>query len=120
MTEYLSARDLAGLIPDAVARDWGLLELAAARPASGFGEVEAFPTLWEKAAALFHGVLHLHPFIDGNKRTAWLGAAVFLALNDHWLEAPADEAYGFVVGTVEHHAEVLDLATWLRGHSRPM
>jgi death-on-curing protein len=51
-------------------RDHHVLESAAARPmASAFGE-DAYPTLLEKAAALFHSLVLNHPFVDGNKRTA--------------------------------------------------
>ena len=55
--------------------------VAAARPASSaFGE-DAFPTLPEKAAVLLHAIARNHPFADGNKRTAWVVARLFLALN---------------------------------------
>src|SRR4051812_14519550 len=47
---------------------------AAARPfASAFGE-DAYPSPWEQAAALFHGIICDHVFVDGNKRTGTLAA----------------------------------------------
>jgi death-on-curing protein len=61
--------------------------------------VEAYPGLFEKAAALLHSLLLNHPFIDGNKRTAWLSTAVFLAANGAGLlEIDQDEAYKLVMG----------------------
>jgi len=52
-------------------RDFGLLDSAVMRPqASAFGD-DAYPTIHEKAAALLHGLARNHPFVDGNKRTAW-------------------------------------------------
>lgn len=72
-------------------RDYGLLASAAARPQSGAYDVEAYPTLFEKAAALLHSLASNHAFVDGNKRTAWWSTAVFLMINDWRLIEPLDE-----------------------------
>jgi death-on-curing protein len=62
-------------------RDRGLLESAVARPfQSAFGE-DAYPSIHEKAAALFHSLIANHPFSDGNKRTAVLALADFILAN---------------------------------------
>lgn len=60
-------------------RDEGLLESALARPENllSYGA----PTLHELAAAYGYGLAKNHPFIDGNKRTAFLTTAVFLMDN---------------------------------------
>lgn len=64
---------------------------ALARPqAAGFG-VEFYPTLFEKAAALLHGLASTQGMKDGNKRTAWAVAATFLEINGHPLKEPLDE-----------------------------
>lgn len=55
-----------------------------------FGE-DPYPTLFEKAAALLHSVASNHALIDGNKRTAWAAAMVFLDLNGHQMIEPLDE-----------------------------
>jgi death-on-curing protein len=61
--------------------DEGMLQSSIARPqATAFGE-DAYPTLWDKAAALLHSVARNDAFIDGNKRTAWASAWAFLRLN---------------------------------------
>ncbi len=61
--------------------DEGLLQSAVARPqTSAFGD-DAYPTLWDKAAALLHSLARNHAFVDGNKRTAWASAWAFLRLN---------------------------------------
>lgn len=61
--------------------DEGMLQSSIARPqATAFGE-EAYPTLWDKAAALLHSLARNHAFVDGNKRTAWASAWAFLRLN---------------------------------------
>lgn len=64
-----------------IVADEGLLQSSAARPqTSAFGD-DAYPTLWDKAAALLHSLARNHAFVDGNKRTAWASAWVFLRLN---------------------------------------
>lgn len=99
-------------------RDAGLLAAAAARPgATAFGE-DAYPDLWEKAAALLHSIVTNHPLVDGNKRLGWLATAVFLLLND----VPADRAgnddvYELVIAVAEGRGdarEVGDIAARLR------
>jgi death-on-curing protein len=61
--------------------DEGLLQASVARPmSSAFGQ-DAYPTLWDKAAALLHSLARNHAFVDGNKRTAWASAWAFLRLN---------------------------------------
>ena len=57
------------------------VETNAYRPQSGFGGHDAFPDLWSKAAAYLHGISSTQYFTDGNKRTAWLAAVVFLDAN---------------------------------------
>jgi death-on-curing protein len=54
---------------DALA-DFGLLESAVLRPQTAIGELDAYPSVHEKAAALMHSLIRNHPFVDGNKRTA--------------------------------------------------
>lgn len=79
-------------------RDLGLLESAANRPQSFVFGVEAYAGLFEKAAALLHGLVANHPFVDGNKRTGWMSAVVFLDVNGaDMLEVDQDEAFKLVM-----------------------
>ena len=74
-------------------RDRRLLESAANRPyQSAFGE-DAYPSLPEKAAALFHSLVCNHCFSNGNKRTAVLALDWFLLANDHLLGLDDVETY---------------------------
>jgi death-on-curing protein len=75
---YAIARDVAG---DFVVREPGLLASAVARPGTVVFGVEAYSTLWEKAAALLHSLTSNHPLVDGNKRLGVASAVVFLARN---------------------------------------
>lgn len=86
MTRYLTASEVLTVAQDVLGgppgiRDVGLLESAVARPrASVFGE-DAYPSLWEKAAALLHSLAANHALVDANKRTAWTATLLFLELN---------------------------------------
>ena len=91
----------------------GAIAAAVARPqATVFGD-DAYPIVWEKAAAMLQSLACNHGFMSANKRTAWLSAVVFLALNDH----PLDPTYNpaelteFVIAVVEHrHQDVTAIA----------
>lgn len=64
-------------------RDRGALEAAVMRPRVTFGGAPLYPTLAEMAAALLEGVARNHPFVDGNKRAAFLAALTFLEVNGY-------------------------------------
>ena len=65
-------------------RDAGLLESALARPQNfyAYGEQDLF----RLAAAYAEGIARNHPFIDGNKRTAYATAGLFLYVNGYILD----------------------------------
>jgi death-on-curing family protein len=95
-------------------RDGGLLESAVARPFhSAFGE-DAYPTTFEKAAALFHSLIANHPFQDGNKRTAVLALNHFLLANDYWHFISNAGVYAIATRTASYrerglsHSDALD------------
>ncbi|WP_418957326.1 type II toxin-antitoxin system death-on-curing family toxin [Streptomyces tritici] len=94
----------------------GLLESAVHRPrARMFGE-SAYGDPYEQAAALLHAIAANHPFVDGNKRAAWLSAAVFLAVNGVDLaDVDQDLAYELVIEVAGgERADIPDIARRLR------
>jgi death-on-curing protein len=97
-------------------RDYGLLSSSAARPATVVFGHEAYPDLWEKAAALLHSLCMNHALIDGNKRLSWAATRVFLGLNEVPLsdvEVDAAEAFMHAVAGGQL-TEVADIARELR------
>ena len=100
-------------------RDLAALQAALARPFAGFGEVELFPGLHQKVAALADGIVNYHPFLDGNKRTGVSAAGIMLALNGGELTAGNDELVWFGRHLAVARPVVEEIAGWLRGHSRP-
>lgn len=76
----------------------GLLESAVHRPRARMMGTPAYEDRFEQAAALLHALASNHPLVDGNKRTAWLAAATFLAVNGVDLSgADQDLAYALVI-----------------------
>ncbi|WP_028647402.1 type II toxin-antitoxin system death-on-curing family toxin [Nocardiopsis sp. CNT312] len=122
MTTYLTKEDLLGVIervlpPHTRLRDAGQLHAAVLRPQTTAFGTDAYPDLWQKAAALMQSLLIGHPLADGNKRLAWLGAVVFLELNGlETRKIDTDAAYDLVIAvTTGAVAEVPEIATRLRG-----
>ena len=71
--------------------------------------------LTEEAAALWESLAQNHPFIDGNKRTAFAATYTFLAINGARITADAEAAYSFIIGLHETGTfEFTCLADWLR------
>lgn len=85
-------------------RDRNLLESALARPRQIYNYADD-PSLPQLAAAYAGGITHNHPFLDGNKRTAFVVMAVFLARNGWRFKAPQVDVVvkmlAFAGGTLE-------------------
>ena len=78
-------------------RDEGLLESALAQPQATFGGQFLHPTISEQAAAYLYHIAMNHPFIDGNKRTAFAVTDTFLRLNACTLNLTDDGVYDLVM-----------------------
>ena len=78
-------------------RDESLLESALAQPQATFGCQFLHPTISEQAAAYLYHIAMNHPFIDGNKRTAFAVIDTFLRLNGCALNLTDDRAYDLVM-----------------------
>lgn len=72
-------------------RDPGLLDSALARPKNLFAYSEQPPSLARCAAAYAKGIVANHPFVDGNKRTAFTVSVTFLRLNGLRITAPKED-----------------------------
>ncbi|MEV6819537.1 Fic family protein [Nocardiopsis dassonvillei] len=126
MTPYLTRADVAAVIDAALPgyvsmRDVGQLHAALLRPqATAFGD-DAYPDVWQKAAALMQSVLIGHPLSDGNKRLAWIAAKAFLRLNGQKVGRPdQNAAYDLVIAvTTGDLADVPEIADRLRGLMPP-
>jgi death-on-curing protein len=96
-------------------RDEGLLESALAQPQATFGGEFLHPTIPEQAAAYLYHIAMNHPFIDGNKRTAFATMDTFLRLNGYSLNLSDEQAYKLVLQVVQRQISKAELAVYLQG-----
>ncbi|WNZ45556.1 type II toxin-antitoxin system death-on-curing family toxin [Leptolyngbya boryana CZ1] len=73
----------------------------------------ASATIFDLAAAYAYGLARNHPFIDGNKRIAFVVAAVFLELNGYSLNAPEEEVVEVVLRLAAGQESQAAIANWL-------
>ncbi|MDP3992901.1 MAG: type II toxin-antitoxin system death-on-curing family toxin [bacterium] len=99
-------------------RDAGLVEPALARPRASFGDYEAYPDLYSKAAVLLAGLVKNHGFVDGNKRTATAATSVFLQKNGYDFIASETALWKFVVAVAEGKYDTEEIAAWLKKHTK--
>jgi death on curing protein len=97
-------------------RDEGLLESALARPLN----LAAYrsPEVHELAASYGVGLAKNHPFVDGNKRAAFLAVGMFLSLNGWRLTATPADATLAMLAVAAGQMDETAFAVWLRQHSR--
>lgn len=112
-------------------RDRSLLESAANRPMTSIGSEVKYPTVEMSASALFHSLIHNHPFHNGNKRTALVALLVLLDRNEFVLTCSQSDLFRRTLATAQHaliapgasdlaDREVAENSRWLRSHVRPI
>lgn len=96
-------------------RDEGLLDSALAKPRNkhAYGETD----IHRLAAAYASGIARNHPYIDGNKRTAFLAAYVFLKINGFHLVASEVSAVQMTVDLAAGNIDEIVFADWLRANT---
>jgi len=123
MSDYLTLVEALAIHDDQIerygglsgVRDQGILEAALYRPQTGY-----YANLVEEAAALWESLAQNHPFIDGNKRTAFAATYTFLAINGTNITADAESAYGFITGLYQANDFTFEnLLAWLRENVAP-
>ncbi|MBC6429368.1 type II toxin-antitoxin system death-on-curing family toxin [Nostoc sp. HG1] len=97
-------------------RDEGLLDSALAQPQATFGGELLHPTIHEQAAAYLYHLAMNHPFIDGNKRTAFAVMLTFLNLNNHTFNLSQEQAYNLVIRVVQQEISKEELSAFLKLH----
>jgi death-on-curing protein len=118
MTDYLTLAEVLAIHEDQIERyggsfglrDAGQLESALFRMQSGY-----YADVIGEAAALWESLSQNHPFIDGNKRTAFACTYTFLAINGIEITADSAQTYVFVIDLYEsNHFRFEVLEPWLR------
>jgi death-on-curing protein len=122
MSDHLTLAELLAIHADQIERyggspeirDYGLLEAALFRPQTGY-----YADLIEEAAALWESLAQNHPFVDGNKRTAFAATYTFLVINGARLTADSQEIYGFIAELYSANQFNFEmLGPWLHRHVR--
>ncbi|MCM3790394.1 type II toxin-antitoxin system death-on-curing family toxin [Domibacillus indicus] len=97
-------------------KDEKMLDSALMRPqSSAFGE-DAYPSLTEKAAALYASLAQNHAFQNANKRTAFACLHQFLWINGYRLQIPEKEAEDYTVYVVNEKPPIQLISDWISEH----
>jgi len=94
-----------------------LLDSAVHQAYQTYGGQDLYPTPFDKAAALIRSLTSNHPFLDGNKRTAWLAAWVLLRANNIRIMATTEEIVNLMVAVATKKLEVEDISNFLLDHA---
>src|SRR5271155_1317929 len=95
-------------------RDEGLLESALAKPQNLYAY--GSPSLADLAAGYAAGIIHNHPFLDGNKRTGFLTAATFLELNGLVFTASEESVVETTLKLAAGKLNEAGYAAWLKAN----
>ena len=126
--DYLTVADILGMHAILIEkyggmagiRDMGSLESAAFRPQSGY-----YSDIVEEACALIESLLLNHPFMDGNKRTAFAACSVFLRINGQHIKADSNKLFMLIIRwlqlppTERFRTMANDLQTLVEIHNKP-
>ncbi len=97
-------------------RDMGALESALLRPQMGY-----YDGIIEEAAAMLESLAMNHPFVDGNKRTAFYATDTFLRKNGHFIDCDNDDAYAFFMRLFQTNSfRFAELKVWLEEQVKPL
>ncbi len=124
MTEYVTTADALFFHEELIERyggshgirDLGALESALHRPQTGYYE-----TIVQEAAALLESLVQSHPFVDGNKRTAFAVVDVFLRINGQTVRADSQSISTTMVTLIEQQQfDMAHLVPWLESIIAPV
>ena len=97
-------------------RDTDLLDATLNKPKNLYPYSNEEPGLVELAASYAFGIARNHPFIDGNKRTAFVVCRLFLKLNGKNLMASQEEKYNIFMKLAAGNLSEQELASWITCH----
>ncbi len=98
-------------------RDLALLQSALAQPKVTVGRKSVHKSLFDKAAAYGFHLCRNHPFIDGNKRVAFVLMDLFLQRNGREIVAKEEDAYSLMIDLSSGKVSKTQLSSWLKNHS---
>lgn len=90
------------------------MESAINRPYQTFDGQELYPEAVDKAAAIFESIISNHPFVDGNKRTAYVLMRLLLKQEMFDISASEDEKFDFVIKCAQGTMTIDDMRAWIK------
>ncbi|MFN2491150.1 MAG: type II toxin-antitoxin system death-on-curing family toxin [Actinomycetota bacterium] len=118
---YLTADEVVAIHMDEVGAGLShrhLLESAVARPQASWDDVDLYPDIHTKGAALLYSLVKNHAFIEGNKRTAVLSMVLFFNLNGLEVAAEQGELVDLALAVEGNHYDPDHIAVILKGLTR--
>lgn len=97
-----------------------LLDPAINRPKQSVFGSDAYPTIYEKAAALFESIAKNYAFHNANKRTALASLIVFLKINNYQWTMGIEEEQDFTVDVVNHKYTFEEIVSVIKNHSEKL
>lgn len=97
-------------------RDRAILDSAINRPFQTFDGNDLYPSPLDKAAAIFESIISNHPFIDGNKRIAYVIMRLILNENKFDIQASQELKYEFVIRAAKSDLKFDGIRDWLVKH----
>lgn len=94
-------------------RDKNLLESALKRPFQTFDNKDLYDSPIEKSAAIFESLIKNHPFVDGNKRIAYVLMRVILLQYNLDIKANEAEKYRFVIEAAKGKINFEQIKEWI-------
>ncbi|WP_209125639.1 type II toxin-antitoxin system death-on-curing family toxin [Alkalihalobacillus sp. BA299] len=101
-------------------KDPGLLDSAINRPKQSVYGRDAYPSVYEKAAALFESLAKNHAFHNANKRTALASLIIFLKINHYRWTMGIEEEQDFTVDVVNHKYTFDEIVSTIQSHTERM
>lgn len=95
-------------------RDMTLLESALGAPQQTFGGEFLHADVYAQAAAMLRSIALNHPFVDGNKRTSFMAAYVFLQVNGADFTAPEADVVDFMLKVAAGKRSLEEIIAWIR------
>jgi death-on-curing protein len=97
----------------------GMVEGSLERAMTYIYDFKPFPKLFLRAAAILHSIIVFHPFVDGNKRTAFETTKIFLLVNGYELIVAPKDGVDFTKAIAELKiTKIEEIAEWLEAHSK--
>jgi len=98
-------------------RDLNGLEAALARPFATFDQQDLYESPIDKAAAIFESLIINHPFVDGNKRIAYVLMQLILLDYNLYVEVQRDVQYNFVISASMGEIRYDEIKAWLEANT---